>query len=164
MFSVVPREFLPGVKNPCWYEEYRGNFSTDPYRTNGYADYSSHIKMVFQHLRNTFREHLIRRDGKLYRMRCLPYFYIVGQPKCGTTDLHDRLRLHPHVKFTISKEPHWWTRKRFGESPDYLRKNDEYHLKGYKVEISFVCFISTITFDFCISSDYFKYIAVTKIR
>lgn len=115
MFSVVPRKFLPAVKNPCWYEEYTGNITSDPYRTNLYARYSRRFRTVFQHLRNTFREHLFHRDGRLYRMRCLPYFYIIGQPKCGTTDLYDRLRLHPDVKFTTFKEPHWWTRKRFGE-------------------------------------------------
>lgn len=115
MFSVIPRKFLPGVKSPCWHEEYTGNTTTDPYRTNSYARYSWRFRTMFQHLRSTFREHLIRRGGKLYRMRCLPYFYIIGQPKCGTTDLYDRLRLHPDVKFTTFKEPHWWTRKRFGE-------------------------------------------------
>lgn len=115
MFSVIPRKFLPGVKNPCWYEEYTGNITSDPYRTNLYARYSRRFRTVFQHLRNTFREHLFHHDGKPYRMRCLPYFYIIGQPKCGTTDLYDRLRLHPDVRFTTFKEPHWWTRKRFGE-------------------------------------------------
>lgn len=115
LFSVVPRKFLSGVKNPCWYEEYTGNITSDPYQTNLYAHYSRRFRSMFQRLRNTFREHLILRNGKLYRMRCLPYFYIIGQPKCGTTDLYDRLRLRPDVKFTTFKEPHWWTRKRFGE-------------------------------------------------
>lgn len=115
MFSVIPHKFLPGVRNPCWYEEYTGNITSDPYRTNLYARYARRFRTVFQHLRNTFQEHLFHHDRKLYRMRCLPYFYIIGQPKCGTTDLYDRLRLHPDVKFTTFKEPHWWTRKRFGE-------------------------------------------------
>uniref|UniRef100_A0AAX7UXL7 Sulfotransferase n=1 Tax=Astatotilapia calliptera TaxID=8154 RepID=A0AAX7UXL7_ASTCA len=116
MFSVIPRKFLPGVKNPCWYEEYTGNITSDPYRTNLYGRYSRRFRTVFQHLRNTFHEHLLHHNRKLYRMRCLPYFYIIGQPKCGTTDLYDRLKLHPDVKFTTFKEPHWWTRKRFGEA------------------------------------------------
>lgn len=124
MFSVIPHKFLPAVRNPCWYEEFTGNTTSDPYRTNLYACYSRRFRIVFQHLRNTFQEHLFHRDGKLYRMRCLPYFYIIGQPKCGTTDLYDRLRLHPDVKFTTFKEPHWWTRKRFGE---YRRLR--YHLQ-----------------------------------
>lgn len=129
MFSVIPRKFLPGVKSPCWYEEYAGNTTSDPYRTNLYARYSWRFRTMFQHLRSTFREHLVHRGGKLYRMRCLPYFYIIGQPKCGTTDLYDRLRLHPDVKFTTFKEPHWWTRKRFG----IIRLNEGFHDR-YPVE------------------------------
>ncbi|KAF6719305.1 Carbohydrate sulfotransferase 15 [Oryzias melastigma] len=114
MFSVIPHKFLPGIKNPCWYEEYTGNRTSDPYRTNMYGRYSRRFRTVFQHLRSSFHKHLLYRKKKLYRMRCLPYFYIIGQPKCGTTDLYDRLRRHPDVKFTTFKEPHWWTRKRFG--------------------------------------------------
>ncbi|XP_036828508.1 carbohydrate sulfotransferase 15 isoform X2 [Oncorhynchus mykiss] len=116
MFSVIPHKFLPNVKNPCWYEEHTGNISRDPYRTNLYARYSRRFRTVFEYLRKAFREHLYRRGGKYYRIRCLPYFYIIGQPKCGTTDLYDRLQLHPEVRFTTFKEPHWWTRKRFGEA------------------------------------------------
>uniref|UniRef100_A0A3P9H9Y6 Sulfotransferase n=1 Tax=Oryzias latipes TaxID=8090 RepID=A0A3P9H9Y6_ORYLA len=116
MFSVIPNKFLPGIKNPCWYEEYTGNRTSDPYRTNMYGRYSRRFRTVFQHLRSSFHKHLFYRNKKIYRMRCLPYFYIIGQPKCGTTDLYDRLRRHPDVKFTTFKEPHWWTRKRFGEA------------------------------------------------
>ncbi|XP_041118350.1 carbohydrate sulfotransferase 15-like isoform X2 [Polyodon spathula] len=116
MFSIIPSTFLPNVKNPCWYEEYTGNITADPYGTNLYALYSKRFRTVFDYLRNAFREHLYRQGNKYYRFRCLPYFYIIGQPKCGTTDLYDRLRLHPDVRFTTFKEPHWWTRKRFGEA------------------------------------------------
>ena len=28
---------------------------------------------------------------------CLPYFYMIGMPKSGSTDLSDRIRQHPHV-------------------------------------------------------------------
>ncbi|XP_028826528.1 carbohydrate sulfotransferase 15 isoform X2 [Denticeps clupeoides] len=116
MFSVIPQKFLPGVKNPCWYEEHSGNITANPYRKNQYARYSKRFRNVFDYLRNAFREHFFKRNGKYFRIRCLPYFYIIGQPKCGTTDLYDRLRLHPEVRFSIFKEPHWWTRKRFGEA------------------------------------------------
>ncbi|XP_062269632.1 carbohydrate sulfotransferase 15 [Platichthys flesus] len=131
MFSVIPRQFQPGVKNPCWYEEYTGNITSDPYRKNMYARYSRRFRTEFQFLRNTFREHLIHHDGKLYRMRCLPYFYIIGQPKCGTTDLYDRLKLRPDVRFTTFKEPHWWTRKRFGISRISKGFQDGYPVEDY---------------------------------
>ncbi|XP_077481912.1 carbohydrate sulfotransferase 15-like [Stigmatopora argus] len=123
MFSVIPRQFLPGFRNPCWHEEYAGDNHSDPYGANLYARYSRSFRAVFQHLRNAFPKHLLSRDGKLYRIRCLPYFYIIGQPKCGTTDLYDRLRLHPDVKFSTFKEPHWWTRKRFG----IIRLSEGFH-------------------------------------
>ncbi|XP_045202042.2 carbohydrate sulfotransferase 15-like [Mercenaria mercenaria] len=46
-------------------------------------------------------------------IRCLPYFYLVGAPKCGTTDLFRRLVKHPLISDKCPKEPHWITRKRF---------------------------------------------------
>ncbi|KAK9965998.1 hypothetical protein ABG768_005052 [Culter alburnus] len=114
MFSVIPPHFLPDVKNPCWYEELRGNVSADPYGSNLFGRLSSNMRIAFERLSATFKKQLILRNGKLQRLRCLPYFYIVGQPKCGTTDLYERLRLHPDVHLTPPKEPHWWSRKRFG--------------------------------------------------
>ncbi|KAK9965997.1 hypothetical protein ABG768_005051 [Culter alburnus] len=114
MFSVIPRHFLPDVKNLCWYEELRGNVSADPYGSNLFGRLSSNMRIAFERLSATFRQRLILHDGKLQRLRCLPYFYIVGQSKCGTTDLYERLRLHPDVHLTPPKEPHWWCRKRFG--------------------------------------------------
>ncbi|XP_018604895.1 carbohydrate sulfotransferase 15-like isoform X2 [Scleropages formosus] len=119
----------PQVKNPCWYEEYPGNGTEDPYGKNLYALYSRRFRAVFDHLRSAFRKHLYNTAGKQYRIRCLPYFYIIGQPKCGTTDLYNRLRLHPEVMFTTMKEPHWWTRKRFG----IIRLSDGFHDR-YPVE------------------------------
>ncbi|XP_023686691.1 carbohydrate sulfotransferase 15 [Paramormyrops kingsleyae] len=121
MFSVIPRKFLPDVKNPCWYEEHPGNVTW--YGSNLYAHYSRRFRIVFDYLRRSFWEHLHRHGDKHYRMRCLPYFYIIGQPKCGTTDLYDRLRLHPDVRFATLKEPHWWTRKRFG----IIRLSEGFH-------------------------------------
>lgn len=115
MFSVIPNKFLPNSKSPCWYEEFSGRNTTDPYLTNSYVLYSKRFRSTFDALRKAFWGHLAHAHGKHFRLRCLPHFYIIGQPKCGTTDLYDRLRLHPEVKFSAIKEPHWWTRKRFGE-------------------------------------------------
>ncbi|KAK1793527.1 hypothetical protein P4O66_011431 [Electrophorus voltai] len=114
IFSVIPHQFLPYLKNPCWYEDYTGNTTADPYERNLYLLYSRRFQAMYKHLHAAFLEHLHRRGNAPQRLRCLPYFYIIGQPKCGTTDLYDRLRLHPQVQFTTMKEPHWWTRKRFG--------------------------------------------------
>ncbi|XP_074531135.1 carbohydrate sulfotransferase 15-like [Halichoeres trimaculatus] len=131
LFSVIPHYFLPGIKSPCWYEEFSGGLieRTDPYRRNLYTLRSKSFKTSCDHLRTNFQQHLQHRDGKLFRLRCLPYFYIIGQPKCGTTDLFHRLLLHPEVKFNSMKEPHWWTRKRFG----YIRFKDGFQ-ESFPVE------------------------------
>lgn len=131
MFSVIPNKFLPTSKSPCWYEEFSGRNTTDPYLTNSYVLYSKRFRSTFDTLRKAFWGHLSHVRGKHFRLRCLPHFYIIGQPKCGTTDLYDRLRLHPEVKFSAIKEPHWWTRKRFGivRLRDGLR--DRYPVEDY---------------------------------
>ncbi|KAL8609182.1 hypothetical protein ACOMHN_062422 [Nucella lapillus] len=45
-------------------------------------------------------------------LRCLPYFFLAGFPKCGTTDMYQRIVAHPLVVHLL-KEPHWFTRRRF---------------------------------------------------
>ncbi|KAL8611653.1 hypothetical protein ACOMHN_065131 [Nucella lapillus] len=54
------------------------------------------------------------------QMRCLPYFYVAGVAKCGTTDLYKRIRLHPDIMEGELKEYHWWDRLRYG-SPMELK-------------------------------------------
>ncbi|XP_071098167.1 carbohydrate sulfotransferase 15-like [Haliotis cracherodii] len=46
-------------------------------------------------------------------LRCLPYFIFIGQPKCGTTGIYNRLGKHPDVTLPDRKEPFWFNRKRF---------------------------------------------------
>ncbi|XP_053381985.1 uncharacterized protein LOC123541018 [Mercenaria mercenaria] len=46
-------------------------------------------------------------------LKCLPYFYLIGAPKCGTTDLQRRLVQHPDISDRIVKEPQWFSRNRF---------------------------------------------------
>ncbi|XP_041866788.1 carbohydrate sulfotransferase 15-like [Melanotaenia boesemani] len=136
VFSVFPHHFLPGIKSPCWYEELSNKLSAvsgipirDPYKRNRFRMFSSSFRNVCDHLSASFHEHLSHRDGKHFRLRCLPYFYIIGQPKCGTTDLFHRLLMHPDVRFNTIKEPHWWTRKRFG----YIRFKEGFQ-GNYPVE------------------------------
>ena len=33
--------------------------------------------------------------GDKQALACLPYAYVLGQPKCGTSDLFERLKRHP---------------------------------------------------------------------
>jgi hypothetical protein len=38
-----------------------------------------------------------RKEGNSDRLECLPYAYILGMPKCGTSDLFERLKAHHKV-------------------------------------------------------------------
>ena len=50
------------------------------------------------------------------RVMCLPYFMLLGVAKCGTTDLHNKLLLHPQIEAARVKETHWYNRGRLGKS------------------------------------------------
>ncbi|XP_060601280.1 carbohydrate sulfotransferase 15-like [Ruditapes philippinarum] len=66
-------------------------------------------------------------------IRCLPYFYLIGAPKSGTTDMHRRLIKHPEISKLVIKEPHWLTRKHYydyGENGGY--SNLTHYLKVFK--------------------------------
>lgn len=45
--------------------------------------------------------------------RCVPYFFIIGMPKSGTTDVWHGLEQHPGVAIPHMKEPMFFTRKRY---------------------------------------------------
>ncbi|KAJ8029812.1 Carbohydrate sulfotransferase 15 [Holothuria leucospilota] len=53
------------------------------------------------------------------KMHCLPYFFLLGAPKCGTTDIWSKMTSHPHIGCVV-KEPHWWTRKSMDKGKDTL--------------------------------------------
>lgn len=66
-------------------------------------------------------------------LRCLPYFYLIGADKCGTTDLFLRLLKHPEIiktKAYFSKETMWWAWTRFGYSV-FTRGLSPTHFLGY---------------------------------
>ena len=47
--------------------------------------------------------------------RCVPYFFIIGMPKSGTTDIWHGLSLHPGVTVKHDKEPMFFNRRRYPE-------------------------------------------------
>src|ERR1035441_5731249 len=54
-------------------------------------------------------------------MRRVPDFFIVGQPKTGTSALHAMLRHHPQIYMPDFKEPNYFARELASEpSPDDL--------------------------------------------
>ncbi|ELT92168.1 hypothetical protein CAPTEDRAFT_141192, partial [Capitella teleta] len=54
------------------------------------------------------------------RLRCLPYVYLVGVTKSGTTDLVRFLVRHPDLHQAGNKEPNWWNRDRFTSTSTLL--------------------------------------------
>ncbi|XP_071831137.1 carbohydrate sulfotransferase 15-like isoform X2 [Apostichopus japonicus] len=54
------------------------------------------------------------------QLLCLPYFYILGFPKAGTTDLWDKVNNHPKVSRTRKKETHFWRDRRIGSASGFL--------------------------------------------
>lgn len=109
ILNGVGREFLPSFKNPCWYEERKNNHELG--------------KVAAYYISTTKPLLLSKCDYKRQSdmiLRCLPYFFLIGQPKCATTDVFRRINLHPDVVEPIVKGPHWWTRKRYG--PPYASR------------------------------------------
>lgn len=49
-------------------------------------------------------------EDQCYYTGCLPYFYLIGAPKSGTTDLWFNINAHPDI-LKLEKEPHWWTKQ-----------------------------------------------------
>ncbi|XP_045184339.2 carbohydrate sulfotransferase 15-like [Mercenaria mercenaria] len=62
------------------------------------------------------------------QIHCLPYFYILGVKKCGTTDIFSRLNLHPLFKKAGVKEHQWFPRLRFGRAVGNPVSNE--YIKG----------------------------------
>ncbi|ESO82607.1 hypothetical protein LOTGIDRAFT_109056, partial [Lottia gigantea] len=60
------------------------------------------------------------------RLQCLPYFYLAGMPKCGTTNLFTSLIRHPDIS-RMSRGQHWITRDRFqGKLLKYLHQKQTF--------------------------------------
>ena len=47
------------------------------------------------------------------KLRCLPYFNILGVSKSGTTDLYNRINKHPDLIPAINKGLHWWDERKY---------------------------------------------------
>src|SRR5882724_8541090 len=53
----------------------------------------------------------------------LPDFFVVGQPKCGSTALYEMLRLHPEILMSAHKEPNFFiTDAHYRNRPESLEE------------------------------------------
>ena len=55
-------------------------------------------------------------------LKCLPYYFLAGFAKCGTSDLYHKMGIHPQIRLTKPKEHHWWNTRRFPDLIDSWRK------------------------------------------
>ena len=111
----TPFDSLPGYKNPCWISKID---SDSVYNRNARSPWKFH-----KQLGQVYDERM-RKDGFRWRMRCFPYFMLIGVSKCGTTDLFARIRMHPEIFGPTVKEIRFWNRQRIGR----LRLSGEFEI------------------------------------
>ena len=46
-------------------------------------------------------------------LKCLPYYFVLGWAKCGTSDLHEKMMAHPYILRAPQKEPAWFNNHRY---------------------------------------------------
>ena len=111
--SIIPANFSQDMKNPCWYSNLTLSTSLRAALLFGLRG----AKQLFMLATGLFQ--MSRGSRELY---CLPYFFLAGFPKSGTTTLHEALQQHPQIIHPYAKEPHWWTRVPLEDmNTDYLK-------------------------------------------
>jgi N-acetylgalactosamine 4-sulfate 6-O-sulfotransferase len=90
--SLFPQsKRLPGFKNPCW-------------NVHIHAEGTSDAHTVSKMLPSLSEKIKVARGNTT----CLPYFFLLGYPKCGTTTLYKLLKIHQDFASASVKEPAWW--------------------------------------------------------
>ena len=100
--------FLENYKNPCWAER----LFQKPYMKNYYLSkkiYKTVLTGVFKEMRNTFITR--QRISTRWRMRCLPYFYVMETPPIDSLSLYDVLAFHPFIVNPAIDQPEFWNEK-----------------------------------------------------
>ncbi|MHC4757050.1 MAG: sulfotransferase family protein [Planctomycetota bacterium] len=72
-----------------------------------------------------------------------PNFFIVGQPRCGTSALHTFMAQHPDIYMSPAKEPHHFCKDIIQQSDDFYG-HKEYYLKYRSLE-DYMALFSDIT-------------------
>ncbi|ELT90371.1 hypothetical protein CAPTEDRAFT_150358 [Capitella teleta] len=89
------------------------------------------FKKDFDSMRNILKERS-RSSGteETWRIRCLPYFYLIGMPRSGSTDLTYSIGFHPYVIRSRLKEFKYWNRARL-QHPAVQLRNYPHELRHY---------------------------------
>ncbi|CAH1783110.1 unnamed protein product [Owenia fusiformis] len=119
LFAIEPVTFLKHLQNPCWIgflDEssldggQHGDCSLPLIKKNDKTVCETQLA-IQKRLSSTWQSRI--QQNKPWRLRCLPYFYIIGPPKCATTDLSWRLTRHPRIEDAGVKEYHYWSKARW---------------------------------------------------
>eukprot|EP00105_Crassostrea_gigas_P016006 XP_011433212.1 PREDICTED: carbohydrate sulfotransferase 15 [Crassostrea gigas] len=69
-------------------------------------------------------------NGTKRKLRCLPFFHVLGVDKCGSTDLYYRIVRHPQISpnnGVLHKETSWWSWRRYG----HKLRTDTHHKESF---------------------------------
>ena len=101
MRVLIPTTFHPKFKNPCWYSNFR-----IPYLKGKVKKFYNDSVPLY----NLMKFNKLNESKTLH---CLPYFYIAGFPRSGTTALFNLISHHPQFTEPAYKEVHWLTHSEF---------------------------------------------------
>ena len=90
-----PTGFEEHFKNPCWYANYDKVISN----LNLKSDYSFVTKKDYSYL--------LPKTPGTKTLHCMPYMYLLGYPKCGTTSLYHYLKNHPEFAKMTTRGCGW---------------------------------------------------------
>ncbi|KAK2159473.1 hypothetical protein LSH36_152g01041 [Paralvinella palmiformis] len=117
--EAEPLPILTNYRTPCWYE----NLSTpDPYplSTHLYMRFFRRNIKVRGFYQNTFQKSItiytrrLKNGLRRWRLRCLPFFYLIGINRGGSTALWTSLASHPQLMSSkAGKEHHYWNEIRY---------------------------------------------------
>lgn len=102
MRVMIPRTFDSKFKNPCWYSNFRISRVKEKVQDKFY-DESISLNSLLQ----------FKKQNESKILHCLPYFFIAGFPRSGTTALYNLISHHPQFAEPLHKEVHWFTHTQF---------------------------------------------------
>ena len=88
-----PSDFAGHLKNPCWF-----------------ANYDKVMSDLIDHSNVTKQDdsYLLPNTNGTKTLYCLPYMYLLGYPKCGTTSLYNYFKKHPEFIKSTSTRGYGW--------------------------------------------------------
>ena len=113
-FSEIPQNGFSG-RSRRGYPQYRDVIQPTPGRRSRMDDHVLNMTSVKAEADMRYQLSLYQRaqEGVPWKMRCLPYVYLIGVTKSGTSDFYRYLTSHQDVVESRAKEIHYWNVRRF---------------------------------------------------